>query len=147
MYACKISVRSQMLNSRKSQGARLELTQARDADELLSVYTSRNRLHRIGWLCRSNTHLHQPSLSGRCPHKAFLGQNQVWNQKHHEQDEEAEATEKPIAETSVPPTTTTTTITTATTRGPPPAISLVDAARYGDVAALKQHLQARLPPQ
>jgi len=58
------------------------------------------------------------------------------------QDEEAEATEKPIAETSVPPTTTTTTITTATTRGPPPAISLVDAARYGDVAALKQHLQA-----
>ena len=30
---------------------------------------------RIGWLCRSNMHLHQPSLSGRCPHKAFLGQN------------------------------------------------------------------------
>jgi len=58
------------------------------------------------------------------------------------EDEEAEATEKPIAETSVPPTTTTTTVTTATTRGQPPAISLKDAARYGDVAALKQHFQA-----
>ena len=127
-----------MLNSRTDSGPRCRRTFER-------LYIKKQI--RIGWLCRSNTHLHQPSLSGRCPHKAFLGQNQVWNQKHHEQDEEAEATEKPIAETSVPPTTTTTTITTATTRGPPPAISLVDAARYGDVAALKQHLQARLPPQ
>eukprot|EP00439_Symbiodinium_sp_Y106_P010538 s363_g1.t1 len=63
------------------------------------------------------------------------------------EDEEAEATEKPIAETSVPPTTTTTTVTTATTRGQPPAISLKDAARYGDVAAFKQHFQARLLSQ
>jgi len=58
------------------------------------------------------------------------------------QDEEAEATEKRIAETSVPPTTTTTTITTTTTRGQPPAISLHKAARNGDMAALKQHFQA-----
>ncbi|CAE7565397.1 DAPK1 [Symbiodinium sp. CCMP2592] len=57
-----------------------------------------------------------------------------------DQDEKAEVTEKPIAETSVPPTTTTTSITT--TRGRPPAISLADAARNGDVAALKKHLQA-----
>ena len=69
------------------------------------------------------------------------------NQKHHEQDEEAEATEKRIAETSVPPTTTTTTITTTTTRGQPPAISLHKAARNGDMAALKQHFQARLLSQ
>ncbi|CAE7565407.1 Ankrd28 [Symbiodinium sp. CCMP2592] len=56
------------------------------------------------------------------------------------QDEKAEVTEKPIAETSVPPTTTTTSITT--TRGRPPAISLREAAYEGDVAALTQHLQA-----
>ena len=102
----------------------------------------------VSELTSSNTHLHhvfgrKPSLISRCPREAFLGQNQVWNQKHFEQDKDAEATGEPVPETSLP-TTSTASITTTMTRGQPPAISLIRAAIDGDVAALAQHRQAQL---